>query len=143
MNKYGGIITMSSVPTGSSNASSLSNSMGETIDARASPDISGATEWPLSRPDPELRNKYFTARVPDLGALVITDSEDDEAIVIRNPRRTIATSPTQPLKRKRSPQGLNPEPQNPQRTDPKTSTPSLLQKPLIGPQSCKASRLRI
>ncbi|KAK6500968.1 hypothetical protein TWF506_003726 [Arthrobotrys conoides] len=113
VNKYGGVITMRPVHTSSSNATSLPQSKKEAVDARASPDKCDAVKWSPSRPSPERRNKHALVHIPDLDALVITDSEDGEAIVIHNPPRAIAKSPTRTFKQKESPQRLSPEPGKP------------------------------
>ncbi|RVD82163.1 uncharacterized protein DFL_006597 [Arthrobotrys flagrans] len=114
VNKYGGVITMKPASTSSSNASSLPKGMKETIDARVSLGrMDDADRWSPPRPSPERRNSHAAVRLPDLDALVITDNEHDEAIVIHKPRRTTERSPTRPSRHKGPPQELNPEPQNP------------------------------
>ncbi|KAK6345692.1 hypothetical protein TWF718_007601 [Orbilia javanica] len=124
VNKYGGVITMRPLSTGRPKALNSSKTANEDIAAGASSENTDAADrWSPSKPSPERRKKHTMVHIPDLDALVIADSEDDEDIPIHSPRvhGANSTSPIKLSKWKRSLE-LNREPQSPQSIDPKTAT---------------------
>ncbi|KAF3313466.1 hypothetical protein TWF173_005974 [Orbilia oligospora] len=112
VNKYGGVITMRPVHAGSSKVHSLPKSINETVDAKVSSDMGNAVRWSPPRPSPQRRSKRAPVHIPDLDTLVIADSEDDEAIIIPDPRRMTTRPPIRSLKQKGPPLELIPEPQS-------------------------------
>ncbi|KAK6360124.1 hypothetical protein TWF730_006277 [Orbilia blumenaviensis] len=141
--KYGSVITMKST-SGRSPKESPSKNANGTVASEETTNGVDASRWSPSRPSPQRQIKHTPIHLPDFDALVITDSECDETLIIHNPRR--ARSPTKSRSHETEPSQANPRFHSPEfdgRADTTISSSPKAPNKLLTPQSSSPVKKQI